>query len=85
MVRGAFGNDALKYSTICKWYSAYKRGRETLRGMRFESIDELRLAVRRRLTELELEINGFQHVFREWIRRHRQVITSGGRYFKQEE
>ena len=53
--------------------------------MRFESIDELRLAVRRRLTELEQEINGFQHVFREWIRRHRQVIASGGRYFKQEE
>ena len=89
-LKGAFGEEVLPYVTItqapyspdlspCDFY-IFNELKRPLRGIHFQSPDEMFNAVTRRLAELSE--GGFRHVFRDWIERHRKCIEAGGGYFE---
>lgn len=66
---------------ICDFW-VFPTLKESLRGHRFESIEELDIAVKKQLREMSRE--GLYHVFRAWTERWDKCIRAKGRYFEKE-
>ena len=66
---------------ICDFW-LFPNLKNNLRGVKFESREELRYAVDRQLREMSRD--GLQHVYAAWIERWSKCIACTGRYFEKE-
>ena len=61
-------------------FALFPRLKEDLRGVRYQDLHELRMAVRTKVAEYGKDWYG--QIFRQWVERHHKCVRAAGEYFE---